>query len=228
MKRYRWFAVGLDNSLHQLVERLRLRPMIDERDSGFLFLDALGDKGRSRFRYFRRSSIQVTVLDMNGNAAKQNIATVDGLEFELFQDSEKTWLRIDEPPRSLRDFMNSLEETAGFGFSVDPVTFSLEEQKTALMSLDAIKLIGFKGIGNSAHHKLITRFDVVSKEGLEPDRLEFLHDLDFKTEQATYEVTFQMSKGQITFTSSGVVRTAGTLTPYLVSCVERELSRVSS
>lgn len=228
MKRYRWFAVGLSTSLQQFVNRLRLSPMADERDFGFIPMAAQDEHDRLRFRYLRRSSIQVMVLDMEGNARQQKVETIDGIDFEVFENSGRKWLRIDDPPRSLRDFMNSLEDTAGFGFSADPVTFSLDVQKAALANLDATKLVGFKGLGSSAQHKLITRLDVVSKEGLEPDRLEFLKGLDFKMDQTTFEVAYQMLKGQLTFASSGVVRATGALTPYLVACVERELSSVAS
>lgn len=222
MDRHRWFSVGLSIPFNQLLKKLKKFEFKEGQDFGFISRES--DKlDRFRFRYLRRTIVKLPILGASGDMEYQGIETIVDLNFEFFEKNEHVWLKIDEPPRSIRDFLNALEDVAGFGFFAEPVLFSLKKQKTALKTFDSVRLIGFRGLGNSIQDKFIARVDVASKDGLEPDRLDLLSGLDFRMDQTTYEVSYRMLKGQITFAASGLVRTTGAISPYIIESLERTL-----
>ena len=221
MKRYRWFRIGLPSSYQSLVRRVRNRQI--DAVTPFGYAPVPSERDGERFRYLRRSTVAVTVLDAEGNADQHLVQTIDTIEFESFQVGDRTWLRVDDPPRSLKDFLNSLETIAGMGFSATPVKFPYKRQRVLLGHADVCRMVGFKGVGSDKALKAVARIEVASKEGIEPAQLPFLKGLQYAIDHSTFDVTYKMTKGQITFTESGVVRIAGQLEPYLLDCLERHL-----
>lgn len=163
------------------------------------------------------------MIDAEGQENEQEIPTVESLSIELFESESSTWLCVENPPRSLRELLNNIEMVLGWGLSITPVVFPLESQRRALAKTDEWKMVAFKGLGSSPKDKAIARFEVASKEGVVPEKLDFLADLEFKVEQATYEAVKSMLRGQVAFAASGLVRFAGPLHPFLVQAVERQL-----
>lgn len=222
MNRHKWFSIRLNIPLPQLIKKLKKLEFREGGDFGFLSRDS-DYNDRFCFRFFKKTIIQFSVLGTHGDVEYRGVETVVGLSFELFEGNECIWLKIEEPPRSTRDFLDALEAVAGFGFSAEPFIFSIKKQKLALKNFDRVRLIGFRGVGSSIQERLIARVDVASKEGLEPDRLDLLSGLEFKMDQTTYEVSYKMLKGQVTFTSTGLVRTSGPVSSYMIESLERVL-----
>lgn len=218
MTRYRWFRLGLPQSFQRFVRGIERTPLAASAQFGFLPVAARSD--RSRFRYLERSKVPIAVLDAAGNATHQMVDSVESIDFEAFQAGKVTLLRIDSPPRSIRGFLNSLEQVIGLGFSAEPITFGARQQRAVLQRVDASRMTGFKGVGNDATAKFVTRIEVASKEGLEPDELSFLRGLQLKVDHSTFEVMYEMLRGQITFAATGQVRIGGHLEPYLLGCIE--------
>jgi hypothetical protein len=222
MTRYKWFRVGLPSTFQRFTKKLRSTSMA--QGSLFGFTQIGGSEDRSRFRYLRRVKVSLSSIDAAGNSSFQVVDSVESVEFELFQTGAITWLRVDSPPRSLLDLTSGIENVSGMGFSIEPVVFGYREQRALLKRADSHRMVGFKGLGHDVSAKLIARVEVASKEGVEPDRLEFLKSLQYKIDHTTFDVSFRMLKGQITFTASGLVRIGGALEPYLLDCVEDCLS----
>jgi hypothetical protein len=221
MKRYRWFRIGLPNSYQSLVRRVRNKPI--DVGASFGFAPIVNDKSSDRFRYLRRSKVPVTVLDDAGNAGQSFVETIDATDFEMFQSEGKTWLRVEDPPRSLRDFLNSLEMVAGMGFSAVGVKFPYRRLRVLLAHADVSRMVGFKGLGSDATLRAVARIEVASKEGIDPAQLPFLKGLKYSVDHATFDVVYRMIRGQVSFTESGLVRITGQLEPYLLNCIERHL-----
>lgn len=222
MTRHKWLKIGLPSTFERFIAQLCNSPLGQNTPFGFTLL--MEEAERFRFRHLQRSRVAITVLDENGNSTRQLIDTIDSIEFEAFQTGEKIWVRVDDPPRSLREFTNSLEMMSGFGFSAEAITFPYQQQQALLQCADSCKLVAFKGLGNNISAKLIARIEVASKEGLQPEEIEFLKSLKYTIDHATFDVSFNMTKGQITFTSSGLVRINGALGPFLLDCVESYLA----
>jgi len=221
MKRYKWYKLGLPGSLQKFIKSIKNVSL--GSDSQFGFLQIEGDSGRPRFQYFFRSKVFLTLIDSAGASNRQEFEAVDSIEFEILRGTEKVWLRVDDPPRSLRQFFNDLEKVVGFGFSVKPEVFTVLDQRAMLERVDSSKMVGFKGLGSDASAKLIARVEVASKEGVEPEGLPLLRTLEYKIDHATFDIAHRTLKGQVTFTASGIIRLGGALEPYLLGCVEEQL-----
>lgn len=224
MIKYRWYLLRSDFSLLQIAKRFRNQYLTDERAFGFMRSPNEDYPERLHFRHVRRTKIQFTVADRSGGALQQTFETLSTVEIQLFEVNKHVWLRVENPPRSLRDLLGDIETVLGLGISITPISFDLKQQRRALRRVDSIQMVAFKGIGSSAEHKALARFEVASKEGVDPDRLDFLSHLEFKIDHATFEVVRKMLRGQVAFSSSGLVRLAGPLVPYLLQELEVELT----
>ena len=218
MTRYRWFRLGLPTSFHRFTKRIERTPMAPGAEFGFVQMESRND--RRRFRHLQRSKVSIAVLDAEGNSTQQVIDSVESVEFEAFEAGDVSFLRMDAPPRSARGFFNSLEQISGLGFSAEPVVFGAKQQRAVLRRVDTRRMTALKGLGNDISAKLVARIEIASKEGLEPEKLGFLSGLGLKIDHSTFEVTYEMLKGQITFAASGQVRIGGPLEPYLLACIE--------
>lgn len=223
MTRFKWYRIRRPCTEAQLVKRLQGRAFDAGTDWGFLPLE--NSEGRSTFRFVWRSKLVAVGVDEQGNPTQQLIDTVDQLVCTLFSTGQATWLRVDDPRRSLRALLNALEIVAGLGFSAEPQSFNAKQQAQVLRRFDDSRMVGMKGVGSSAELKLVARIELASKEGIQPERLAFLKELEYSIDHASYEVVQTRMKGQVTFTSSGAVRINGPLLPFVVAQLEGLLGK---
>lgn len=223
MNKFRWFELETDLELNRIVKKLHSAKLSADRSFGFSSRAVDGRTDRAFLRFSHRVRIRVVVAGLNGVPENQELETISSIDLELFQARNRNWLRVDEPPRSLRALLSAVESVVGLGIALTPVIAPLVVQRLALEKMDAVSLVSFKGIGGSVEHKAVARFEVASKQGLDPDRLQFLTALDFRVEQSTFEVVKQMTRGQISFAPTGLVRITGQLGPFLLNAVESAL-----
>jgi hypothetical protein len=119
--------------------------------------------------------------------------------------------------------LNALEVAAGMNFFAEPVVFSQRKQSLILKRVTESRMVGFRGVGTSTEEKLVARIEVVSKEGLRLHDIHLLRGLEFKVDNASYEVVYNRARGQVTFTANGMVRIAGQLQPFILGLVESQL-----
>lgn len=225
MKKFKWFKLRMSTSFTQAIKKLRATTLHEERSFGFNCLPS-DTKSRFSFRHLTRTSIRVTVIDQEGNAGDREIETLDAIDFDLFEQEGGIWMRVENPPRSLRDLLTHIELTLGWGFASTPVVLSIDQQRSALCEGDAIRMVAFKGLGSSPEHKAVARFEVASKEGIEPENLDFLSGLEFRVDHATFEVVKSMLRGQVSFAATGLVKVAGPLLPFLVGAIEKQVTKL--
>lgn len=223
MKRYKWFHVTLPLRLSQLSNRLVRFPFVTDKDSGFLHIS--GALGRVRFRYFRRTKVVVSVVDEAGIPSAQVIDSVESFEFELFELGEAFLIRVDEPPRSIKSLLDSLEQVCGNGLSVSLVTFPFERHELILAGQRSCKLVALKGTGADRRRRYVARVEVASREGIVFEQLSVLRGLDFSIDSSTYEVINELGRGQVSFSGSGIVRFGDQVAESLLEAVERYLQK---
>jgi hypothetical protein len=181
-----------------------------------------------RLQHVAKSPVILKIFDPSGTYTTQTFDSIESIEFELFKIESRVLLRVDEPPRSLRRLLNDMGIVVGFGFSAEPLIFNNLAQLEILRGADSIKLIGFKGIGSDAAAQIVARVEVACKNGVDPAKLPLLESLDYKVDHTTYDVKYKFLSGQITFTSTGILRISGALEPYLLGCVEEHLLTVKA
>jgi hypothetical protein len=211
--RFKWYKVRVAGSTSAFLRRIKEGEFSATDESGFLHV---GDEGKSaNFRFVWRSSVVAVTLDDHGAPVRHVVNSLDQVLCTFHVgDLNLIWMRVTDPPRVLRELLNALERIAGLGFSVEQQTFSHKKQLQLLKRCGEYRLIGLRGVGSSAEHR---------QDGIYPERLEFLAQLHFSPDHASYEILEQGLKGQVTFTATGLVRVSGALLPLIVNQLERQL-----
>ncbi|AXW04370.1 hypothetical protein CJO82_00030 [Ralstonia solanacearum] len=204
------------------MKRIKAIKFAADTHSGFLpaFDDAMAP---NTLRFLWRSAVTTTSFDELGNRTNQTIKSVEQLLVTLYVANDLVWLRVTDPPRSMRELFNALERVGGFGMAIDPHVFSAKQQVQMLRRCTDFRLIGLRGVGSSTEHRFVARIELASKEGIQPKRLPFLEQLRFTADHSSYEIVEQGLQGQVTFTATGVVRVAGPILPFILSQLEAEL-----
>lgn len=221
--RYRWYKINLPVDLDDFSEHLKSTPLNDDSMFGFLFIDE--SQGEVKFRFLWRSTIVVTKFNENSNPVYEQISTINFLDIAFLRIQKKIFLRIENPSRSLRELMNAIESLAKAGFSCRPITFNNAWSKSVFDSVEVTRLVGLKVSGSVIDESLVVRMDLASKNGMIVENMKILNALRYTTESAVYEVIYMGIKGQISFSSGGIVRISGQLAPKILHLIEEDLDR---
>lgn len=222
--RFRWYRIQLPSGSPDLPSIIARHPFVPSANQGFTIVE--GSLGTSVFRFLWRSKVIITQFDDSGSASYQEVATINYTDFGIVSIDSMTFLRIENPGRSIRDLLNAIESVAGLGFTCRPVTFENAKPTTVFQYLDVIKLIGLKVIDAVIAEDLVARMEFASKQGITHDKLSILEGISHKIETASYELIYEGIKGQLAFTLNGVVKVSGQLAPKLVHLVERDLAKL--
>lgn len=222
--RFRWYRIQLPREAASLPSVIDSRPLTPDASFGFSRVE--GTIGTTVYRFLWRTTIVVTQFDDSGAPSFQEVASVNFTDFAVLPVAGDTFLRIENPGRNIRDLLNALESLVGLGFTSRPITFEKARPTTVLESVEATKLVGLKVVGAVVDEDLVARIEFASKQGMLVEKMKLLDSLRYKQESASYELLFEGIRGQLTFSSSGLVKVSGQLAPQLVHLIELDLPKL--
>jgi len=222
--RCRWYRIQLPKGTPDLSELLEQHPLGPDVNQGFTMVT--GAWGQQLNRFLWRSKVVVTLVDDDGVPHYQEVATVNFTDFAVLNVEGEVFLRIESPGRSIRDLLNTLESLVGLGFTCKPVTFAKTKPTSVLESVEVAKLIGLKVTDVVLGNDLLARMEFSSKEGINPEKLAVLDGIPHKTDSASYELIYGGVKGGLYFSSTGMVKVGGQLTPRLIHLIEQDLAKL--
>jgi hypothetical protein len=225
LNRYRWYRIQLPSGTSDLSGVIAKYPLVANSNQGFTKIES--SLGAPNYRFLWRSKVVITQFNDSGIPAYQEVSTVNFTDFAIVSIEGATFLRIENPGRSIRDLLNAIEALVGLGFTCKPVTFESTKPTTVFEKIETIKLIGLKVIGVVLEEDLVARMEFASKQGITLDKLAILEGVPHKIESASYELIYQGVKGQLAFTSNGTAKVSGQLAPKLIQLVEQDLSRIA-
>lgn len=224
LNRYRWYRIQLPSQVTNLADIIASRPLVPKASFGFSRVE--GSIGTSIYRFLWRTKVVITQFDDSGTPTYQEIANVDFTDFAIIDVEGKTFLRIENPRRNIRDLLNALESLAGLGFTCKLLTFEKARPTTVFESIETVKLIGLKVVGAVIKEDLIVRMEFASKQGMVVENIKLLEGVRHKVDSAAYELVYEGIRGQLAFSSSGTVKVSGQLAPRLVHLIEQDLARL--
>ncbi len=222
--RCRWYRIHLPKGtpdLSALLERYPLGPDVSQG-----FSTVTGAWGQQLNRFLWRSKVVITLVGDDGEPQYQEVATVNFTDFAVLNVDGEMFFRIENPGRSIRDLLNTLESLVGLGFTCKPVTFAKKKPTLVLESVDVAKLIGLKVTDVVLDKDLLARMEFRSKEGINPEKLTVLNGVPHKTDSASYELVYGGVKGILQFSSTGMVKVGGQLAPRLIYLIEQNLTQL--
>jgi hypothetical protein len=224
LTRYRWYRIQFPRSDLDLSNIIASKPLT--QDSSFGFLHIQDPINAAKFRFLWRTKVVVTQLDDDGDPSYEEVASVNFTDFAIVQVNDVTFLRIENPGRSIRDLLNALESLVGFGFTSKPMTFDRTKPTTVFESVEITKLIGFKVVGAVLDEDLVARMEFASKQGMIVENMKLLDGLRYSVDSAVFELIYEGVRGQLAFASSGQVKISGQLAPRLVHLIEQDLPKL--
>ena len=224
--RYRWFRIQLPTGSRSLSTLLTEITFTDEAQYGFQEVESTGSV--DRFRFVSRVSLVVTRLDETGAPAFEQVTSVSIIDFAIVTLADGLFLRIENPPRSVRDLLNAIESAAGFGFTCKPLVFERAWPKLVFENVDSWKLVGLRVVDVVADEDVMARIELSSSNGMLQDQVRILRGTRFKVDCSTYEMTYHGLSGQLILSASGAVKIGGRLAPKILNLIEKELAGLAA
>jgi len=222
--RYRWYRIKLPKGDLDLRRTLLARPLRAGSNFGFA---PIGDQpNESDFRFLWRTALIVTRFTPDDEPYHEPVQTIDWLRLSIVDVNKMKFLRIENPIRNLRELMNAIESIVGLGFTCSPVTFEANRPNLFLERVESSRLVVFKIVGAMAGEDVVSRMEFVSKGGIDLHTLPISRKLRYKVDVSVFECAFRGSRGQVSISSSGVVKVSGALAPRLAYLIEKELPTV--
>lgn len=222
--RYRWYRIQLPKDNLDLLSIISDKPLTNETNFGFTQID--GINGIPRFRFIWRTKVVATRFDEEGVPSYEEIASVNFTDFAIVSLDNVIFLRIENPGRNIRDLLNALESTVGLGFTSKSLTFEKVKPTTVFASVQVTKLVGLKIVGAVIDDDLVMRMEIASKQGMIVESIKLLDGLRYKVDSAIYEIIYEGVRGQLAFSSSGLIKVSGQLAPKLVHLIEQDLPKL--
>lgn len=217
MDRYRWFKVTLPAALNESIDRI---PLIEENAAnrpGFVLLER--SKSRYEFQYHWLTNIEAIVLN-NGEVSTNVLSILNTVHFFIFEKKQKFWIKVKNPPRSLKELFFALELAFGFGFGIEAMSLKPSELEVILKKLDDHKLISFKARGSVPEAQTIFRLEAASKIGIDIESFKILKDTKYLIDQSSFEVSHKGYKGQFSTGANGAVKMSGDIAPLILNLIE--------
>jgi len=193
--------------------------------AGFGFSSIEDPNSSSIYRFLWRTKIVATILDESGAPVYQEIDSISFTDFSIVSIDGQTFLRVENPGRSIRELLNALESIIGLGFTSKLVTFEHVRPTTIFEKIKTVRLIGFKVLGVVLDEDLVARMEFASKQGMTLAQMKFLEGRPYKVDSATYEMVHEGIRGQLSFLSNGTVKVSGQLAPKLMQLIEKDLPK---
>lgn len=73
---------------------------------------------------------------------------------------------------------------------------------------------------------VVARMEFASKQGMIVENMKLLDGIRYNVDSAVFELIYEGVRGQVAFSSSGVVKVSGHLAPRLVHLIERDLPKL--
>lgn len=224
LTRYRWYRIQFPRGGFDLSSLVATKPFRQDASFGFSHIEGTIDA--SKFRFLWRTKVVVTRFDNGSVPSYEEVASISFTDFAIIPIDGMTFLRIENPGRNVRDLLNALESLVGFGFTTKPLTFDKTKPTTVLESADAIKLVGFKVAGAVLNEDLVARMEFASKHGLVVENMKLLDGLRYSVDSTVFELIYEGVRGQLAFSSSGLVKVSGQLAPKLIHLIEQDLPKM--
>ncbi len=225
LTRYRWYRIRLPSNTSNLMELALTHPFDSSASNGFAFLgDGLGG---SQLRFLWRTSIVVTRLNADGNPSHEAVESVGFTDFAVVVVGGQIFLRIINPGRNIRDLLNALESLVGLGFTAEAVVFEKSKPTTIFEYVQVTKLVGLKIVGASVEEDLVARMEFASKRGMIVENMTLLDGLNYKVDVAIFELLYEGVRGQVAFSSGGIVKVSGQLASKVIHLIEKDLHKLN-
>jgi hypothetical protein len=215
ISRFKWYAIRFPCTVAEAFQKLEGYRYDPTRATGFVV-----DESNLSFQFFWTTPIYATVIDSDGVSSRNEIFSISSQSAKIL-GTDRLVMRMQDPPRSSRELFNSLERILGFGFTCEKIMITDEVIRKSIESFGSVTLNSIKISGSIPSMSALARLELVSKEGVDFNKID-----DFKLERVLVESALYATKhkglsGSVGFTRSGICKISGDLGPLIQNNIER-------
>ncbi|MGN2406735.1 hypothetical protein ACTACD_13245 [Pseudomonas syringae] len=217
ISRFKWYAVRVPCSVDEFLQKLAQSRYDPSLNSGFI----VNIPERS-FQFFWRTSIYATSIDLDGISKQNEVVSTCSQRVTLL-GTDQLMFRMEDPPRSSKELLNSLDKILGFGFSCEQIFVTDKIVKDSIKSFQTITLNSLKLSGSISSIAATARVEIASKVGIDPESVEGFGLSHSVVDAGSYSVRYKGLTGQVGFTRTGICKLSGDLTPRVQAYIETTL-----
>jgi len=194
MARTKWLALSFDKSLSDIATLLDRHKFSKDQIIGFELTNIQRNKVCGKF--IEKIITTEVVIDPFGEEILNHVQRYSIL------------VRIDTPPRSLKNFITTLSDSFGFGFAIEPLEIDILSMIQHLRKESGIKRWSIRKIRIARvaiSEASLARIEVVSTKDAYLDLKNNIAIKDATLERATIELRNEENIHEIELTSSGII-----------------------
>jgi len=207
MARTKWLALSFDKSLSDIATLLDRHKFSKDQIIGFELTNIQRNKVCGKF--IEKIITTEVVIDPFGEEILNHVQRYSIFNFEISPMEKYRFLvRIDTPPRSLKNFITTLSDSFGFGFAIEPLEIDILSMIQHLRKESGIKRWSIRKIRIARvaiSEASLARIEVVSTKDAYLDLKNNIAIKDATLERATIELRNEENIHEIELTSSGII-----------------------
>ncbi|MBU0621669.1 MAG: hypothetical protein KJ795_07465 [Gammaproteobacteria bacterium] len=207
MTRTKWLTLSLAKSTSEISDLLYTQKYLRGHATGFELTDV--QRNRIRGKFIEEIIVNEVIIDPFGEEVLNNVRRYSIFEFQISPLKKHQFLvRINNPPRTLKNFIAALTEAFGFGFAIEQLNIDIlamiqHLRRTSDIKRWAIVRVRMANIplGNSS----LAKIEVLSNGDAYQDLQKCMDVKKATLERATVELTDNDITNQIELVSTGVI-----------------------
>jgi hypothetical protein len=166
ISKFKWYAVRLPCSVEQALKTLEGSRYEPTQRAGFIV-----ELEERSFQFFWETTLYATIIDSDGTSRRDEITSVCSQKVKVL-GNDRVIFRMEDPPRSSKELLNSLDRIFGFGFSCEQIIVTDELIRHSVESFHSLTLTTLKLSGAISSISAIARIEIASKSGIDQESID--------------------------------------------------------
>lgn len=156
---------------------------------------------------FEKIFNKFSFLSPDGEKKLIEYESYQNIHFSIFKNKDNYYLALSNPPRSVRNFFNTLSKLAGIGYTIEPVSIDVKLVSDYFFTNYQcdIKFVSIEKL--SLNHKSYANLEIFSTENAITDSEKFINDQNSSFNKVSLHIKNLVSSTDITINKKGFIQT---------------------
>lgn len=156
---------------------------------------------------FEKIFNKISFLSPDGEKKLIEYESYQSIYFSIFKNQGSYYLALSNPPRSVRNFFNTLSKLAGLGYTIEPININIKLMSEYFFSNYQcdIKFVSIEKL--SLNHKSFANLEIFSSENAINDSAKFINDPNASFNKVSLHIKNLVNSTDITINKKGIIQT---------------------
>lgn len=222
---YRFYKAKFPSKSNILKKLLSSPPIFNTKD-GFLEGGCI-EEGWKFFEFYWHKKIYLNRVDEGGELISEEYVTASRTDFAIYPIDNVYIIRVKNPGRTQKTLFDKIETLAGFGFSVSPITFEIEDYNTMFTDVDSTKMTKISLDGVAFAKGIVGKLEAnsIQGNGINLEEIPILSKNNGTIRQIRLHIVKEAITSTIDISASGMVKIGGDLRVYILSMFTKYCER---